>query len=455
MRLIKPLSALLLALATGCADARGVGGYPPEDDASQSLARSEQPREGERRRAHLDSLIASRAPRPDSLRALYLNGWTVGSRERMEQLIEIARETEINGFVIDIKESDSYLTYQGTGIPLALEIGADGRPTSSWLPELVSRLNREGVYTIARVVVFKDRRLAEKRPDLAIRHTGGGVWHDGKGKPWVNPYNREVWDYNLAIAREALEMGFAELQWDYVRFPDVPARLYRTMAFPGAAERSKPEVIRDFILYSKQRLAAYRVPVAADVFGLVTHVQDDLGIGQNWEQVISAADVVLPMVYPSHYYPGSYGFERPNARPYDIILRAMSEAVARTATLREAGRKVGVVVPWLQAFNAPWVDHLHYGPSFIRDQIQATYDAGLSDWILWHPGSRYHGFLPALRGRDGSLSEIEREGWKVKESTAAAVARTARRLREAVEEAVEAPGPSLLGVPVDPARRDR
>ncbi|WP_420125076.1 putative glycoside hydrolase [Longimicrobium sp.] len=357
--------------------------------------------------------FGNRVPRPDSIRALYVNGWAAGGRTRMRELIRIADETEINAFVVDIKESDTYLTHDSTGIALAREIGADTMPRSKWLPELVDTLIAHGIYPIARIVVFKDRMLAERKPELAIRHTDGSVWLDQKGKPWVNPYDRRVWDYNVAIAKEALDMGFSEVQWDYVRFPDVTEARRRTMAFPGAGGVSREDNIAAFIRYSKEQLAEYQVPVTADVFGLATHVEGDVGIGQNWEKVISTADAVLPMVYPSHYFGGVYGFSRPNAHPYEMVRISMQDAVERTRAVQRRGQKTGEIIPWLQAFTADYLhDGITYGASHVRQQIAATYDSGLKSWVLWNPGSKYDVYLPALRPADGSPSPLERGGWK-------------------------------------------
>jgi hypothetical protein len=405
------VAALVLALSACAGGADGGRGGTRAAQAGDSAAAA-QAENASSPAAALAGRGAARVPRPDSVRALYVNGWAAGSRSRMRNLIRIADQTEINTFVVDVKESDTYLTYDSTGIALAKEIGADQRPGSKWLPELVDTLRAHGIYPIARIVVFKDRMLAEKKPELAIRHRNGGIWLDQKGKPWVNPYHRTVWDYNVAIAREALEMGFAEIQWDYVRFPDVVESLRSTMAFPGAGGKSRAENIHDFILYSKEQLKEFGVPVTADVFGLSTHMEGDVGIGQQWEKVISSADAVLPMVYPSHYYPGMYGFQNPNAHPYEVVRIAMQDAVDRTGFVRDGGKPVGEVVPWLQAFSAEWLDNLQYGPSHVRSQIQAVYDAGLKSWVLWNPGSRYDIYLPALRPADGSPSPLERGGWK-------------------------------------------
>ncbi len=348
-------------------------------------------------------------PTPDSVRALYVNAWAAGSRARMADLIRIADATEINAFVVDVKESDTYLTYDRTDIALAKEIGADQRPASTWLPALVDTLRAHGIYPIARIVVFKDRVLAEKKPELAIRSSGGGIWRDRKGIAWVNPYDRRVWDYNIAIAREALAMGFQEVQWDYVRFPDVTAAVRATLVFPGSEGRSRAENIRDFIAYSKAQLASFNVPVTADVFGLVTHLEGDVEIGQHWETVITTADAVLPMVYPSHYAAGLYGFAKPLAHPYEVVRLALTDAAERTRFVADsAGVPVGEVRGWLEAMR---IRGAQYGAAEVRAQIQATYDAGLKSWALWNPGSKFAAFEDALRPADGGLSPVERRGW--------------------------------------------
>jgi hypothetical protein len=353
--------------------------------------------------------LARRVPHPDSVRALYVNAWAAGSRARMDNLIRIADETEINAFIIDIKESDTYLSYKGTNIALAKEIGADQRPATTWLPALVDTLMAHGIYPIARIVVFKDRMLAEKKPELAIRHANGQVWKDNKGGPWVNPYDKRVWDYNIAIAREALDMGFSELQWDYVRFPDVTNSARAVMRYPGSDSVSRADNIRNFIVYTKQQLAEYNVPVTADIFGLVTHAEGDVEIGQNWEKITSVADAVLPMVYPSHYYAGLYGFAKPIANPYQIVRLATADAVARNQWLRDsAGIAVAEVMPWLEAMS---IRGANYGAVEVRLQIQATYDSGLKSWALWNPGSKFSEFEGALRPASGGLSAVERGGW--------------------------------------------
>jgi hypothetical protein len=445
------LLAPLVFAACDSPDSRAAASYALDAEtaaqAAEMEARAAERQAAEQARqdsiARVEELREGRLKRPDSMRALYVNAWAVGSRDRMEEFIRLARETEINALVLDIKESDTYLTYPDTEIALARQIGAHERPASQWLPELVERLNEEGIYSIARIVVFKDAMLAQKRPDLAIRSRDGSVWRDRQGNPWVDPYNRDVWQFNIDIAREALEMGFSELQWDYVRFPDVPTRFFENMVFDNPDGLRREEAIRDFIVESRRQLAEFGVPVTADIFGLVTHVLNDLGIGQQWETLTKVTDALLPMVYPSHYPVGSYGIQRPNASPYQILRASMEEAVQRNAFLKEQGHEVAEIIPWLQAFSAPWVDDIRYGASHLREQIQATYDAGLTSWVLWHPGSRYAPYYAAFRGANGELSELERGGWQATQWTPPAgrlspmVARNERQ-RQEIEAALDA-----------------
>ena len=333
--------------------------------------------------------------RPKHVRGLYVNAWSAGSRRRMAALIDLASRTEINSFVIDIKDATGYVSHR-TGVPLARATGATGQiriPSMSWL---LGRLEEAEIYPIARIVIVKDPLLAAARPELAVRDTSGGVWEDNTGTVWMNPFSREVWDYHVAIAREVAEMGFREIQWDYVRFPDAPASALGRAHFPGRDGRLRTEAIREFLAYSRAELADLGVDITADVFGVTTSAAHDVGIGQVWESFIDVVDVALPMVYPSHYWKGSFGYDKPNSRPYEIVRRALEHAVERSAGLEGAG----TTRPWLQDFTmgAP-----RYNAPEVRAQIQATYDAGIDEWILWNPGSRYT--EAALEPADGFAEE--------------------------------------------------
>jgi hypothetical protein len=322
-----------------------------------------------------------RVPRPAAVKGLYIGSWSAGSAARLESLIRLADETEINSFVVDIKEALGEVSHR-TRVPLARQVGADRNPAIGDLRALVARLGEHGIYPIARIVVFKDPLLATARPEWSITRSDGTLWADDKGVHWVDPYNRDVWDYNIELAREAVALGFSEIQWDYVRFPDVPGSYLRDAVYPARDGRTMVQGIREFIIHSRERLGDLGVPITADVFGVVTSAAHDVGIGQLWEQLADVTDVLLPMVYPSHYPRGTWGFPHPNAEPYAIVHKALGHGVARSAKIPGGA----TIRPWLQAFS---LGDPPYGPAEIRAQIDAVYDVGLTEWILWNPSSRY------------------------------------------------------------------
>lgn len=344
--------------------------------------------------------------RPDHVRGIYLNAWTAGSRSRRERLLGLARRTEVNTFVIDIKDASGFVSHE-TRLPLALEVGATEEIRIRDLPGLLRQLAREQVYPIARIVVAKDPILSLERPDLAIQDSAGGVWVDQKGSLWLTFFHREVWDYHVDLAREVARAGFPEIQWDYVRFPDAPDTVLARARFPGRDGRTRVEAVRAFLGYARDALREEGVAMTADVFGVTTSYRRDVGIGQLWEAFIDRVDVALPMVYPSHYWTGSFGYENPNAHPYEIVRRALRDARARSAAVEGAG----TTRPWLQDFS---LGDPPYGAPEVRAQIQATYDAGIHEWLLWNPGSRYteEALIPA-RGLPSWLEPVMRVGGMV------------------------------------------
>jgi hypothetical protein len=333
--------------------------------------------------------LPPRVAKPEVVKALYLNAWAAGSPRKLARLIDIADKTEVNAFVIDVKEAGE-LSY-ASKVKLAVEIGAN-REYIRNVRRMLDTLRAHNIYPIARIVVFKDPVLAEAKPAFAVKNKDGTVWKDNKGKAWVDTYNRGVWDYNIALAREAIELGFSEVQWDYIRFTDAPMSYRARAVYPAAANRTKPDAVREFMLYARRQLADLKVPITADVFGLTVSTKGDMGIGQDWEKMVDAVDVILPMVYPSHYIPGNYGLSSPNAYPYRVIYRSMQDAIDRSRLVPNAA----TIRPWLQAFT---LGPPKYGPAHVRAQIQAVYDVGLKEWVLWSPGSNYD--LAALAPEGG------------------------------------------------------
>jgi hypothetical protein len=322
-----------------------------------------------------------RVPKPEAVRGIYVGSWPVGSRSPFDRLIALAEATEINAFVIDVKDVKGEISH-ASQLPLARQVGATAEVRIGDMRATLARLREHGIYPIARIVVFKDPLLAEARPEWAIQREDGTVWEDNNDVRWVDSYNRNVWEYNIELAREAIALGFSEIQWDYIRFPDAPSSYLADAVYPAREGRTRTEAIREFMQYSQERLADLDVPVTADVFGITTSAYNDVGIGQLWEEMADVMDVLLPMVYPSHYPRGSWSYENPNAVPYQIVKKAMDHAVARSA---EIDGSAGIR-PWLQAFS---LGEPEYGPRHVRAQIDAVYDAGLTEWILWNPACRY------------------------------------------------------------------
>lgn len=314
-------------------------------------------------------------PRPVKVKGLYVTGFNAGSWEKLQPILQLVEETEINALVIDVKDVTGFLTYDSR-LGQVQALGADSDKIKD-MKELVRQLRQRDIYLIARLVLFKDPLLAKKRIDLAVQKKNGKLWLDYKGKAWADPYSKEVWDYNLSIASEAAKFGFDEVQFDYVRFPsDGPVK---EAVYPGRNQWSKEETIKQFLAYARKTLEPYGIYISADVFGLVTSARDDMGIGQKLELVAQEVDYISPMVYPSHYAPGTYGLQDPNAMPYDTVYKSLTDAVYRLEGMETTLR------PWLQDFTLGY----RYGPREVRQQIQATYDAGLEEWILWNPANTY------------------------------------------------------------------
>ncbi|SDS76832.1 hypothetical protein SAMN05444162_2231 [Paenibacillaceae bacterium GAS479] len=328
--------------------------------------------------------ISSRQP----VRGIYISGYAAGSSKAMGRLRELARKTEINAMVIDIKDDYGLLTY-ASNVKLANKLGTDSRPIIAEPRKLINELHKDGIYVIGRQVVFKDALLAGKMPDWAIHEKSGKVWRDTKRKTWINPYRTEVWKYNVAIAREAASLGFDEIQFDYVRFPANSARTEAKLDY-RQKEGNKSEAIRHFLQFASRQLHKEGIKVSADVFGLVTSSADDMGIGQSWRAVASEVDSISPMVYPSHYSQGMYGIAKPDLSPYEVIHKAMTDASARNRYLQQEGIKPAAIRPWLQSFTASWLHpHMEYGEHEIREQIRAAHQAGVEEYLLWSPRCVY------------------------------------------------------------------
>jgi len=324
------------------------------------------------------------------VKALYLTGWTAGSSQKLEHYVELANTTEINAYVVDIKDDDGYVGYESQ-VPEVRENGTWKKKYDA--EKVLKAFHDNGIYVIGRLVVFKDPVYSLKRPDLAVKHVNGGLWKDKDGITWLNPYNRETWDYTISIAKEAVALGFDEIQFDYVRFPDGTKK---TGDFSGI-DKEKYEAINEFLAYAKQQIT--EVPISADVFGIILESPKDTeNIGQYLELVGMDIDYISPMVYPSHYALGQIvnkvKFDVPDLKPYEVVYNSLVKCRDRISQVEGYKAKVR---PYLQDFTATWLKdrktgkkyYQEYGPEQVRQQIQAVYDAGYEEWILWDARNTY------------------------------------------------------------------
>ena len=324
------------------------------------------------------------------VRGIYLNRFAVQSARRMRRMLDLADSTEINAFVVDMKDEFG-LNYASPSAEVRKYAGNTHGVVRD-VRALVDSIKAHGLLPIARIVAFKDPVAARVNESWTIKREDGSVWLDKEGLAWVNAHHPEVWEYNLKVAEELVALGFEEIQWDYIRFPE-PYRSLPKQVFPGAT-LTKPNALAKFLEQARARLSRHNVRSTSDIFGLVTSVRGPLEVGQEWEKLAPVTDVLLPMVYPSHYPRGAFGVDRPNAEPYTIVKAAIDAARKRDSTLGIT--RAEHVRPWIQAFSIGKPD---YGAEQLEAQKRAIYDAGYQGWILWHPGSNYDVFVPGLARR--------------------------------------------------------
>jgi hypothetical protein len=334
--------------------------------------------------------------KPQSIKAAYLTYFGIGDRGIRTRVLELAERTELNAVVIDVKGDRGWILYP-TEVQEALAAGAQGPATLRDFDVLMADLKARGVYTIARIVTFKDNILARARPDLAIIDGRTGTpWIDNEKLRWVDPFREEVWDYNIAIAREAVSRGFDEVQFDYVRFPTDGRLGSAQYAKPNTKETRLP-AIAGFLERARRELGPLGAFVSADVFGYTAFNDNDTDIGQRVEELSAHLDFISPMVYPSGYNRGIPGFIKPLENPYQIVFESV-----RLIRKRAAHTQVRVR-PWLQDFRDYAFDKRIFGVTEIRAQMKGADDAGGSGWMLWNPRNNYT--VAALRPKEAQQKE--------------------------------------------------
>ena len=343
-------------------------------------------------------------PTPEPLKAIYMTECVVGTPSLREGLVKLVEETELNAIVIDVKD------YSGTiGFPTespALKAATLKNCGAPDMKEFLETLEAKGIYRIARITVFQDPFYTALHPELAVHKKSASTtpWKDYKGLSFIDVSAKPYWDYIIELSKETYNIGFDEINFDYIRFPSDGNMADTHYSWSG--NRPKAEALEDFFSYLYSELAPTGVKMSADLFGMTTTNTDDLNIGQVLERALPYFDYISPMVYPSHYPRGFNGWQNPNNYPYEVIHYSMSRAVERTiATTTPVKTNSGLLYstttkPFLYTKNyhsalklRPWIQDFDYGGNYdvaeVKAQIQATYDSGLTSWMLWSPSNKY------------------------------------------------------------------
>ena len=350
------------------------------------------------------------------VKGLFYNLW-YPEDNALRKCIDYIESTELNAIVIDIKCDNGRVMFQTDNelIPVGSQL-TDSQISNIYGPtdyanlqEAVADLNARGIYAIARLVSFKDNIHARNSPESAIVNNRGEVWRDNNDVRWLNPHNRDNWDFLVAIASEAAKIGFDEIQLDYVRFP-LEGRLGEINYGSASEEATRYQIISEFVAYMRDEMVKLGVRTSADIFGISAISDRDAGhIGQNVQLLLPSLHYLSPMIYPSHFANSSNGvlgngvgqtingilFTHPDTQPYEVIYNSLQHFTRHIDRFKEEnpGVAVATVRPFLQYFTASYLREgywITYGPEEIYEQISAVYDAGFDEWLLWSHDNSYH-----------------------------------------------------------------
>ena len=313
-----------------------------------------------------------------NVKALYLTFWGASNHSKtLKRILKIIDETEVNAIVMDVKNeygSTSFLT----SFKQENSYGAHLERTNRNIQKFIQTMKEKNIYTIARIVTFKDELQASNNPKYAIKKADGTIWRNHDNMAWVDPFDRRSHEYTLSIAEEAAKVGFDEINFDYIRFP---AKVGLKLSQKNT-QSNRIKAIGKFLDRAQTRLRKYGTFISVDTYGNICWAKDDTGIGQTIESLAKHADYLCPMLYPSGFASGSFYFEYPAEHPYDVIYRSVKKIENKIEPKR--------VRPWLQYFKDYAHTKKHYKKFEVNEQIRATEDANTSGWMMWSPSSRYH-----------------------------------------------------------------
>lgn len=327
--------------------------------------------------------------KPVKVKGIYISAYVAGTPSMVDALLEEIDKTEINTLVIDLKDDFGRVVCE-VDSPLIERLGST-RVHIQDMEGLMKKLEEHEIYAIARIPAFRDAWMGTVRPEWCIQYEDGSVFTDKDGNSWINPYKQEAWDYLVEIGIQAKKLGFQEVQFDYVRFCTETSMEDVVFDESDTRGRSRTDVISEFMEYVYRRLKQQGLFVSADVFGAI--ISSDVNadaVGQIYGDLAKHVDYISPMIYPSHYGDGYYGIDHPDMHPYETITAVLQASRKELYFAREGQEHMAIVRPWLQDFTASWLTHyIPYGADQVREQIQATYDAGYDEWLLWDASCRY------------------------------------------------------------------
>jgi len=315
--------------------------------------------------------------KPEHVKAIYMSSWVAGTTSFRNTLTQLLKDTELNSVVIDFKDSTGVVS-----IPAGLDASQDrinaGSKRAVDLAEYIKELHKDNVYVIARIAVFQDPVYAQNNPKSAIKTSNGTLWQDRHGLSWVDASSPEFHKYVLDLSLEAYDMGFDEINLDYIRFPTDGSN---DRVFPISNNTPKQIVITNFLTYMHNELFTRSIPLSVDVFGQIVSTKDDMGIGQYYEDILKNTDTISPMIYPSHFYPGYKGLKSPESNPYETIRLSLSDAITR----RNAITSITEIRPWIQDFSLA----VYYDTEHVKAQIKSAADLGIYSYMVWDPKNKY------------------------------------------------------------------
>jgi hypothetical protein len=330
----------------------------------------------------------------DGVKGIYVTAYSVGYEEKFTKLVDYVDSNDLNAMVIDIKDDMGVVTADFNSEDSHIQ-----ENTEEYIPdikELMDLMEEKQIYPIARIVTFKDTLLANEQPDMSFTESNGTVWKASNGESFINPFLKQTWDYAVNVGIEAAKVGFKEIQFDYVRFPEGFEVWGDTLNYDMGEyadldmtdDEKRVQAITDFTAYAKEKLMPYGVDVSVDIFGYTASVIEASGIGQNFPQISENVDVISSMIYPSHWGTNYFGIYKPDLYPYELVAEYMKVENELLGTLETPP----ISRPWLQDFTASYLGsgfYQTYGKAQVDAQVQALYDAGVNEFLLWNALNNY------------------------------------------------------------------